>query len=70
MITEANAITVTLSAAELNVLVACLNDCADIQRSEMADELLRDTTADYAIVGDLADKLEAVLKPSWNPDAI
>jgi hypothetical protein len=70
MTTENLSNTVTLSAAELNVLVACLHDNADIQRSGLADELLRDKTADYSLVDDLADKLEHVLKPEWNPDEI
>jgi hypothetical protein len=65
--TEAN-LTVTMSAADLNAIIACLHDVDDIRRSALADELLRDATADYARVGDIADKLEAVLKPDWNPD--
>lgn len=63
-------LTVTLTAADLNAVIACLHDVDDIRRNGGADELLRDNTADYDRVGDIADRLEAVLKPSWNPDAI
>lgn len=63
-------LTITLSATDLNAVIACLHDVDDIRRNGGADELLRDNTADYDRVGELADRLEAVLKPSWNPDEI
>lgn len=61
-------ISLTLSAADLNAIIACLNDVDDIRRSADGDELLRDVTADYTRVGEIADKLEKVLKPDWNPE--
>lgn len=61
-------ITLTLSASDLNAVIACLHDVDDIRRSGDADHMLRDLTADYGRVGDIADRLEAVLKPSWNPE--
>ena len=50
-------LTVTLSAADLDTIIACLCDVDDIRRSALADELLLDLTADYGQVGDIADKL-------------
>lgn len=66
---EAN-LTVTLSAADLNTIVACLHDVADIRRNGDAADMLGDLTADYDRVGDIADRLWAVLNPDWNPDEI
>ena len=60
--------TVTLRAAELNLIVASLIDVAEARKRPHADELLRDETADYSSAGELADRLETVLKPDWNPD--
>lgn len=63
-------LTITLSATDLNAVIACMHDCDDIRRNGDADELLRDLTADYDRVGDIADRLEKVLRPDWNPDEI
>lgn len=63
-------LTLTMSAADLNAIIACLHDCDEIRRSVLADALLLDKTADYARVGEVADRLEKVLKPDWNPDEV
>lgn len=66
---------VSLSAAELNAVIDSLLDVAGTVRAVEAGAAAMPNgfdakVYDAAALGELADKLEKVLHPDWNPDEV